>query len=92
MYAKPGKPITLDAAKSSDPDRNNLTFKWFRYDKADTYDGSLELTDPTNPFQKLKVPSDLKDKNIHLVLEVRDNGTPELVSYRRVIIKGKTTE
>ncbi len=92
LYAKPGKPITLDAAKSSDLDRNNLTFKWFRYDKADTYDGSLELTDPTDPFQKLKVPSDLNDKNIHLVLEVRDNGTPELVSYRRVIIKGKTTE
>lgn len=88
LYVKPGKSITLDATKSSDPDRNNLTFKWFRYNQADTYDGSLELDDPTNPFQILIVPSDLNDKNLHLVLEVRDNGTPELVSYRRVIING----
>ena len=92
LFAKPGKSITLDATKSSDPDRNNLTFKWFRYDEADTYDGSIELIDPTNPFQKLIVPSDLNEKTVHFVLEVRDNGTPELVSYRRVIIKGKTTE
>ena len=90
LYAKPGKSITLDATKSSDPDRNVLTFKWFRYDEADTYDGSFKLIDPTNPFQKLIVPSDLNDKNIHLVLEVRDNGTPELVVYRRVIINAKS--
>lgn len=89
LYAESGKSITLDATKSSDPDRNSLTFKWFRYDEADTYDAPFELIDPTNPFQKLIVPSDLSDKNIHLVLEVRDNGTPELVVYRRVIINLK---
>jgi hypothetical protein len=35
----------------------------------------------------VKVPADLEDKNIHIVLEVRDNGTPELVRYRRIIIE-----
>jgi hypothetical protein len=89
LYAKPGKLITLDASKSSDPDRNNLTFKWFRYDEADTYDSLFELTDPTNPIQKLIVPSNLNDKNIHLVLEVRDKGTFDLIVYRRVIINSE---
>jgi hypothetical protein len=92
LYAKPGKSITLDATKSSDPDGNALTFKWFRYDEADTYDGSFELNNPMNPFQKLMVPSDLNDRTVHLILEVRDNGTPELVSYRRIILNGKTIE
>lgn len=92
LFAEPGKSITLDATKSSDPDRNSLTFKWFRYDEADTYNGPFELIDPTNPFQKLIIPSDLSDKNIHLVLEVRDNGTPQLVVYRRVIINSKNNE
>lgn len=87
LNAKPGESVTLDATKSSDPDQNNLSFKWFRYNDADTYDGEFEISDPAKAFQKLIVPSDLKEKNIHLVLEVQDNGTPSLISYRRVIIQ-----
>jgi hypothetical protein len=34
------------------------------------------------------VPDDLGARSIHLVLEVRDDGSPELVAYRRVIISG----
>ncbi|NJK95960.1 MAG: DUF1593 domain-containing protein [Bacteroidales bacterium] len=89
LYVTPGKSITLDATKSSDTDRDGLTFKWFRYDEADNYDGSFGLTEPANAIQKLVVPSDLNDKNIHLVLQVSDNGTPGLAVYRRVIIKAE---
>jgi hypothetical protein len=92
VYAKPGDPIVLDATKSTDPDGNRLTYNWFRYNDADSYDGSFDITEPTNPYQKLLVPNDLDDKNIHLILEVSDNGNPVLVSYRRFIIEGNTSK
>jgi hypothetical protein len=36
--------------------------------------------------QTVMVPSDALDKEIHVILEVKDNGSPNLTSYRRVII------
>jgi hypothetical protein len=33
----------------------------------------------------LKVPSE-PGKTIHIILELRDDGTPNLLSYRRVVV------
>jgi hypothetical protein len=35
----------------------------------------------------VSVPSDSGGKNIHLILELYDDGLPNLCAYRRVIIK-----
>ncbi|MDD4226500.1 MAG: DUF1593 domain-containing protein [Mariniphaga sp.] len=89
IQAKPGEKIKLDASKSFDPDGNDIRFNWFRYKAADSFQGELEISSPENAMQTVMVPSNLAGQEIHLVLEVRDNGTPDLVSYRRVIIKNK---
>jgi hypothetical protein len=34
----------------------------------------------------LNVPKLKKGENISIVLKVRDNGTPQLVSYKRILI------
>jgi hypothetical protein len=86
ITGRPGEIITLDASASSDPDGDSLTFNWFRYNEADNYTGVFVIDNPGNPRQQFTIPDDLDDQNIHLVLEVRDNGTPRLVSYRRIII------
>jgi hypothetical protein len=35
---------------------------------------------------KLAIPEDAGGKTIHIILEVRDNGTPELLAYRRMVL------
>ena len=88
IKVKPGKTNKLDASKSFDPDGDNYSFNWFIYREAGNYDGVFKIENPSSAKQKLVIPNDLKGKEIHVILEVKDNGTPALVSYRRFILKG----
>jgi hypothetical protein len=37
----------------------------------------------------IEVPADAKGKTIHVMLTVRDEGSPPLVGYRRLVITGE---
>lgn len=87
IQTKPGEEIRLDASQSFDPDGDQISYNWFRYDQADTYRGDVEINNIGEAVQSIVVPSDLSGDDIHLVLEVRDNGSPDLVTYRRIIIE-----
>jgi hypothetical protein len=85
----PNKKIKLDASRSSDPDGNKISYRWFFYQEASTYTGPIPIKDPSSPTQTITLPKDIGKKSIHLVLEVTDNGSPELVSYRRVVLSAR---
>jgi hypothetical protein len=87
LNGRPGETITLDASGSIDPDGDELSFHWFRYEAADSYTGDLVISDQENAIQQITVPRDISSANIHIVLEVKDNGAPQLVTYRRMIIE-----
>jgi hypothetical protein len=89
IQANPGDVIPLDASGSFDPDGDELTFNWFRYNDADSYPGDLTINSPAGDRQQITVPDDLGNANIHMVLELTDNGEPQLVTYRRVILELK---
>ena len=82
----PGTRVRLDAAMSSDPDRDQLAWRWSLYREPGTYAGELPMSGSETPEAMLAVPRDSAGKTIHVVLEVTDSGSPRLTSYRRVVL------
>ena len=86
--AKPDTKIKLSAKGTADPDGDELSYSWWQYQEADTYSGSVVIENPSNQEASFTVPADaLKGQSIHVVCEVKDNGTPQLTRYQRVIIE-----
>jgi hypothetical protein len=96
LEATVGRPVTLDAAGTSDRDGDELTYAWFFYPEA----GTGIPGQPVAAFPP-KLPSRIVLENAgtskatvvpqaegiaHVVLVVEDDGSPTLTSYRRVII------
>jgi CubicO group peptidase (beta-lactamase class C family) len=87
IAARPGQAISLDAGLSQDPDGDALVCEWFVYREAGTYEGEVTLTNASSSLALLHVPSNAAGKTIHVILAVRDSGTPPLAAYRRVIVQ-----
>jgi len=86
IESNPGEKVSFSAKGSNDPDGDELIYKWWQHKIADSYEGSVLLSDTTGIETSFTVPNDLGDHEIHIILEVVDNGEPALKSYRRVII------
>lgn len=89
-YVKPGTSFNISASGTSDPDGNSLSYNWFYYEEAGTYDGSVAVNSSA-VSQSIQIPSDASGKEIHIVLEVHDNGSPNLYMYRRIVFKVTNT-
>ncbi|MEU9885900.1 nucleoside hydrolase-like domain-containing protein [Sphaerisporangium sp. NPDC051011] len=79
---------------TDDPDGDQLTSTWWQYTDADTYPGTVALTQKSAGRQlnsvRLQVPEDaLPGQTIHLILQTTDNGSPALTSYQRVVLTVK---
>ncbi len=83
----PGSPVTLSAEGSSDPDRDALSYRWWVYPEAGTYEGSVAVQDENTPKAVVQVPEEARGKEIHVILEVTDDGSRRLTGYRRVVLK-----
>lgn len=83
----PGERVSLSAVGSSDPDGNALSYEWIPYPEAGGYPGEFFLQDPAAERTSLVVPEDAAGHDLHVILAVRDNGTPPLAAYRRIILR-----
>jgi len=82
----PGQSVELSADGSSDPDGDCLSYHWWQYLEADSYDHTVSISDSTSKNASFTAPSVGSSKTVHIILEVTDNGSPNLTSYRRLAV------
>ena len=86
MTVKSGEMVSLTANGSKDPDSDTIRYMWFRYNEADTYSREITLTNNTGVETGFNAPTVDTKQTIHVILTVKDDGEPNLRSYRRAII------
>jgi hypothetical protein len=89
VTAAPGSAVTLDSDGSSDPDKNGLNYAWFFYREPGSYDGDVMIQNPSSSAATVFIPPNAGGKHIHVILELHDDGSPNLYTYRRVIVHVK---
>jgi hypothetical protein len=83
----PGDTIELNAKGTKDPDGDKLTYRWWQYREADSYPGTVNIRNADSSKTSFTVPADAsKGETIHIICEVKDNGTPQLTRYRRIVL------
>lgn len=85
MKVKKGQTVEMDASASYDPDGDNIRYNWWIYKEISASGASLENSDQA--VVHVQVPESSSGEEIHLILEVTDNGNPALTSYRRVVLQ-----
>ena len=81
---KAGETVKL-VATATDPDGDKLTCKWWQYADADSAIATVPIVNSDSLKNATFVVPDEPGKQVHIILEVTDNGEPSLVGYRRVI-------
>lgn len=82
-----GQNVVLSAGGSSDPDGHALTYRWFHYREPGTHAGAITLHGAATAQASFTAPAVSSAATIHVVLEVKDGGTPALTSFRRVVVQ-----
>jgi hypothetical protein len=86
---KSGETFKLDADGTWDPDGDGLSYRWFQYPEAGTYEGIVSfgsLADNLYNVHTIVAPKVDSPKTVHFILKVTDKGTPALSRYKRVIV------
>ena len=95
LSAQPGGRVDLSAAGSTDPDGDELEYRWFYFKEPGTFTVStarsgqpLEIYEADRPEAWFTVPTNrvLRNGTMHIILAVTDRGSPPLTRYRRVIV------
>ncbi|AUD02791.1 DUF1593 domain-containing protein [Spirosoma pollinicola] len=89
LTVKSGEVFHLNAAGTTDPDGDSMSYLWFQYPEAGTYPGLVSFRPYASNLYDLPVTAPTVDKpqTIHFILRVTDKGSPALSRYKRVIVQ-----
>ena len=85
--ARPGERVEL-VGTATDPDGDGVTTTWWCYAEAGSHPGGVEVVPGDRPgTASITVPDDaLPGRTLHLIFQARDDGTPAMTSYQRVVV------
>lgn len=88
LTVRSGEQFHLNAAGTTDPDGDSMSYLWFQYPEAGTYPGLVSFRPYASNLYDLPVsaPDVTTPQTIHFILRVTDKGTPALSRYQRVIV------
>jgi len=87
LTIRPGDTVQLSAQGSHDPDGDQLDYRWWQYQEADSYSGRIQIQDTGEQDASFTIPADAGNGDtIHIICEVTDTGTPPLTRYQRVVV------
>jgi hypothetical protein len=83
---KSGSTVKVDASQSFDPDGNSLSLQPIFYLEPGTFRGDVPQIKIVNKLvMKFRAPQVTQTTTLHLLVILKDNGTPSLTGYRRVV-------
>lgn len=90
LRAGPGTTVELSAQGTSDPDGDDLNYRWWQHREAGTYDGTVAIRNAENQDASFALPGDASTgETVHVIIEVTDSGTPQLTRYQRVVVEAE---
>ncbi|MHC4511274.1 MAG: nucleoside hydrolase-like domain-containing protein [Planctomycetota bacterium] len=86
MNVKATETLRLGAVGSDDPDGDKLSYQWFVYREAGNYAGVIDIRNSKRQQASFIAPEVNQAREIHVILALKDDGEPNLYSYRRVVV------
>lgn len=88
-FIRPGETKELEVLGISDPDGDELSYHWWVYDGPSGDTKGIIIKDADKKKATIVFPKDLQKgkTEYHLMVTVRDNGSPSLCAYKRYILK-----
>jgi len=89
LRAKAGEEVKLSAAGTRDPDGDEISYRWFHYGQAGDkpYQGKITIENANRANASFVMPELEADREIHIILQVKDAGRPALYGYRRIVVR-----
>lgn len=89
LPAPAGAPLYIVPPDCIDPDGDELNYHWFVYPEAGNYDGPPPGIRQNGKDVTINIPETAAGREIHLILQISDDGHPALSVYSRYILKVK---